>query len=101
MRQKKGLLMDIDSITEVESSGLEEPLKPRSRVKRKQAQGEIIDSQEMTDPPVTVEEAPVEQLMKTTGKIFLGEEDKRLLRKLNSHLVKKLGLKPTRSHRIR
>lgn len=32
-----------------------------------------------------------------TGKIFLSEEDKRLLRKLNKHLVNKLGLGGNRS----
>jgi hypothetical protein len=32
-----------------------------------------------------------------TGKIFLGEEDKRLLKKFNQHIVNKLGLGGNRS----
>lgn len=35
-----------------------------------------------------------------TGKIFLGEEDKRLLKKLNKHLVNKLGLGGNRSVKL-
>jgi hypothetical protein len=35
-----------------------------------------------------------------TGKIFLGEEDKRLLKKFNSHIVKKLGLASNRSYKV-
>ena len=35
-----------------------------------------------------------------TGKIFLGEEDKRLLKKLNKHLVNKLGLGGSRSFKV-
>lgn len=32
-----------------------------------------------------------------TGKIFLGEEEKRLLKKFNKHIVNKLGLGGNRS----
>ena len=32
--------------------------------------------------------------------IFLGEEDRRLLRKFNKHIVNKLGLTATRSFRV-
>jgi len=35
-----------------------------------------------------------------TGLIFLGEEDKRLLRKVNNHIVNKLGLGGTRSFKV-
>lgn len=35
-----------------------------------------------------------------TGKIFLGEEDKRLLKKFNKHIVNKLGLGGNRSFKI-
>jgi hypothetical protein len=35
-----------------------------------------------------------------TGKRFLGEEDKRLLKKLNQHFVNKLGLKESGSYKI-
>lgn len=37
------------------------------------------------------------QLNVPTGKIFLGEEDKRLLKKFNAHIVNKLGLGGNRS----
>ena len=44
---------------------------------------------------------PEEQLAPPpTGKIFLGEEDKRLLKKFNKHIVNKLGLGGNRSFRI-
>lgn len=32
-----------------------------------------------------------------TGKVFVGEEDKRMLKKLNKHIVNKLGLQKNRS----
>jgi hypothetical protein len=35
-----------------------------------------------------------------TGKIFLGEEDKRLLKRFNKHIVNKLGLGGNRSFKI-
>lgn len=35
-----------------------------------------------------------------TGKIFLGEEDKRLLKKFNKHIVNKLGLGGNRSFKV-
>lgn len=35
-----------------------------------------------------------------TGKIFLGEEDKRLLKKFNKHIVNKLGLGGNRSFKL-
>lgn len=35
-----------------------------------------------------------------TGMVFLGEEDKRLLKKFNQHIVKKLGLSRNRSFKV-
>ena len=35
-----------------------------------------------------------------TGKIFLGEEDKKLLQKFNKHIVNKLGLEGNRSIKL-
>ena len=35
-----------------------------------------------------------------TGKIFLGEQEKRLLKKFNDHIVKKLGLESNRSYKV-
>ena len=47
---------------------------------------------------VTKEETP--QPVVRTGKIFLGEEDKRLLKKFNKHIVNKLGLGGNRSFKV-
>ena len=49
---------------------------------------EVDATEEFSQPP-----AP-------TGKIFLGEEDKRLLKKFNEHIVNKLGLGGNRSFKI-
>lgn len=35
-----------------------------------------------------------------TGKIFIGEEDKRLFKKFNQHIIKKLGLSENRSFKL-
>jgi hypothetical protein len=59
----------------------------------------------MTKPNVTNQLQSEEQvslasaapLPEPTGKIFLGEEDKRLLKKFNQHIVNKLGLGSNRS----
>ena len=45
----------------------------------------------------TVETKPQ---IKQTGKIFLGEEDKRLIKKFNQHIVNKLGISGNRSFKI-
>jgi len=47
---------------------------------------------------VVAEESP--QPAVPTGKIFLGEEDKRLLKKFNKHIVNKLGLSGNRSFKV-
>lgn len=49
----------------------------------------------IVEEPVTIQEPP-----RPTGKIFVGEEDKRLLKKFNSHIVKKLGVSGNRSYKI-
>jgi hypothetical protein len=64
----------------------------------------------VTKPPEVVEETETKilpinkpqeiELPPPTGKIFLGEEDKRLLKKLNKHLVNKLGLGGSRSFKV-
>jgi hypothetical protein len=43
---------------------------------------------------------PTTEPPRATGKIFVGEEDKRLLKKFNSHIVKKLGVGGNRSYKI-
>lgn len=35
-----------------------------------------------------------------TGKIFIGEEDKRLFKKFNQHIIKKLGISGNRSFKL-
>jgi hypothetical protein len=35
-----------------------------------------------------------------TGKIFIGEEDKRLFKRFNQHIIKKLGITGNRSFKI-
>jgi len=35
-----------------------------------------------------------------TGKVFIGEEDKRLFKKFNQHIIKKLGISGNRSFKI-
>lgn len=51
---------------------------------------------ELPTEPVTEPPAPAPEV---TG-IFLGEEDRRLLKKFNKHIVNKLGLTTTRSFRV-
>jgi hypothetical protein len=50
-------------------------------------------------PPSTSASGEVTQ-PEPTGKIFLGEEDKRLLKKFNQHIVNKLGLGGNRSVKL-
>jgi hypothetical protein len=52
-----------------------------------------------TEEPVVAEEE-ISQPVVPTGKIFLGEEDKRLLKKFNKHIVNKLGLGGNRSFKM-
>ena len=35
-----------------------------------------------------------------TGKVFIGEEDKRLFKRFNQHIIKKLGITGNRSFKI-
>jgi hypothetical protein len=61
---------------------------------------------ESVEPTELETEAPVEETTELfdpptpTGKIFLGEEDKRILKKFNKHIVNKLGLGGNRSFKI-
>lgn len=47
-------------------------------------------------PEVPAIEPPREK----SGKVFLGDEDRRLLKKLNKHIVNKLGLSSSRSIKL-
>jgi hypothetical protein len=52
-----------------------------------------------TEPVTELPAEPPAPLPEVTG-IFLGEEDRRLLKKFNKHIVNKLGLTTTRSFRV-
>lgn len=56
---------------------------------------EIISEQVEQSAPEEPSVPPV-----PTGKIFLSEEDKRLLKKFNKHIVNKLGLGGNRSFKV-
>jgi hypothetical protein len=63
----------------------------------------VVEVEPPAEPPTEpVTELPAEPpapLPEVTG-IFLGEEDRRLLKKFNKHIVNKLGLTSTRSFRV-
>lgn len=65
---------------------------------------EIADSEEVTvvelPEELVIEKTVAPEPPEATGKIFLGEEDKRLLRKFNNHIVKKLGVGGNRSYKM-
>jgi len=42
----------------------------------------------------------VSQSPAPTGKVFIGEEDKRLFKKFNQHIIKKLGISGNRSFKL-
>ena len=60
---------------------------------------EVVEEIETKIVPIN-EPQEIELPPPPTGKIFLGEEDKRLLKKLNKHLVNKLGLGGSRSFKV-
>lgn len=55
---------------------------------------EVAVELQLQEPEPTVEKSLPQNV------IFLGEEDRRLLKKFNSHIVKKLGLQRTRSVKV-
>ena len=58
---------------------------------------EFVEEVKQPDP---VTAATEERSTTKTGKVFLTEEDKRLFKKFNQHIVKKLGLTANRSVKI-
>lgn len=56
---------------------------------------EVVAEEPLAEEPPAEEPPTVE-----ATNIFLGEEDRRLLRKFNKHIVNKLGLTATRSFRV-
>jgi hypothetical protein len=61
-----------------------------------------IETQDESAVDEVIEEkkSPKEKPKNLPNVIFLGEEDKRLLRKFNSHIVNKLGIGKTRSVKV-
>lgn len=68
---------------------------PVKRTKPPAAAETTTTTSESVTPPVIPAAEPV--VAPPTGKIFLGEEDRRLLKKFTSHIVKKLDLGGNRS----
>lgn len=62
----------------------------------------IEETLEKLESVSEAQDTPVSLIPKPgpTGKIFMGEEDKRLLKKFNKYIVKKLGINPNRSFKI-
>ena len=60
---------------------------------------EVVEEIETKIVPIN-EPQEIELPPPPTVKIVLGEEDKRLLKKLNKHLVNKLGLGGSRSFKV-
>jgi len=58
------------------------------------------NEEEPASPIVEPHEEVVEPPREKSGKVFLGDEDRRLLKKFNQHIVKKLGLSSSRSIKL-
>jgi hypothetical protein len=54
----------------------------------------VVAAEPTPEPPK--EEAPREK----SGKVFLNDEDRRLLKRYNRHIINKLGLNSTRSVKL-
>lgn len=77
--------------------------KPMTISKRKPLLPSAKKPEQVDEAEAIISSAGAAEETKTvppTGKIFLGEEDKRLLQKLNKHLVNKLGLGGSRSFKV-
>lgn len=62
----------------------------------------VIEIDKMLDETLEKLEAlpSVSQQSTPTGKVFIGEEDKRLFKKFNQHIIKKLGISGNRSFKL-
>lgn len=59
------------------------------------------ETNNLTTEALETSELPSTEGEKTEDyKVYLGEEDKRLMKKFNKHIINKLGLKTTRSFRV-
>ncbi len=61
---------------------------------------ELVESAKFEPETPAEETVEPSDPLPPTGKIFLGEEDKRILKKFNKHIVNKLGLGGNRSFKI-
>ncbi len=59
-----------------------------------------LEAETVPEVVATEEESTAPEALEPTGKIFLGDEDKRLLKKFNKHIVNKLGLGGNRSFKV-
>jgi hypothetical protein len=83
----------IPASSKTETEDVLEMEEEKEEVEVTTAEAPVVPQEVETTPPTPAQPAP-------TGKIFIGEEDRRLLKKFNSHIVKKLGMSGNRSHRI-
>lgn len=68
-------------------------------IELEKAIGEIAEAIEVTGPLIDNLEKVVET-QKSSGKVFLSDEDRRILKKFNRFIVNKLGISGNRSFRI-
>jgi hypothetical protein len=71
-----------------------------SALKLTETENELVESAELEPETPAEETIEPSDPLPPTGKIFLGEEDKRILKKFNKHIVNKLGLGGNRSFKI-
>lgn len=62
---------------------------------------ETLDQVEVHSKVDTITEQPTPSVeVEKTNKVFLGEEDKKLMKKFTQHIVNKLKLSGTRSYKV-
>lgn len=72
----------------------------RKSTSSKKIKEEIIEPNEQKIEEEKIESTSSETSNQSVKKIYLNEEDKRFLKKLNKHIVNKLGLHSNRSIKI-
>lgn len=72
----------------------------RKSASSKKVKEEIIEPNEQKIEEEKIESISSETNNQSVKKIYLSEEDKRFLKKLNKHIVNKLGLHSNRSVKI-
>ena len=93
----------LEALEAPEAPGQENFLVSIAEIAEPQVETEEEEEEELVEELIEeLVEEPIEELVKVpkTSSIFLGEEDRRLLKKFNSHIIKKLGLTSTRSFKV-